>query len=89
MQLPCSHAAWACLESLPLSNSALQMMARPEVVKAIVAKWAARKFALFADFHTKDEQVVEQAGLRPEAGPAEKPPDESPTALSDVGPGVG
>ena len=78
MQLPCSHAAWACLESLPLSDSALQMMARPEVVKAIVAKWAARKFALFADFHTKDEQVVEQAGLRPEAGPAEKPPDDVP-----------
>ena len=40
------------------------LMAQPDVVRAIAAKWGARKYALFAELHTKDEQVIEQANLR-------------------------
>tara|TARA_B110001452_G_scaffold249633_1_gene237308 strand:+ start:670 stop:1974 length:1305 start_codon:yes stop_codon:yes gene_type:complete len=40
------------------------LMVQPEVVRAIAAKWGARKYALFAELHTKDEQVIEQANLR-------------------------
>ena len=45
------------------------LMAQHDEVRAIVAKWAARKHALFADLSTKDEEVFTQAGPNPNPNP--------------------
>ena len=49
------------------------LMAQPELVRAIVAKWAARKHALFSDLSTKDEEVLTQAGPNPNPSPNPNP----------------
>ena len=62
------------------------LMAQPELVRAIVAKWAARKHALFSDLSTKDEEVLTQAGPNPNPSPNPNPnPNPNPDPDPDPG----